>query len=95
MRIGYNRLLTSKEAIEGLTGSFLPGEVDQVVIDSELTKEVYPDTSRLTRLLSNCQVGDTVVIHLLERVSSSPTVWRHLLLELMNREIQLEVLASA
>lgn len=94
MRVGYDRLLTMKETTEELTSKLLQGETDQVVIELYGTTEVFPESSRLTRLLDQCHVGDTLVVQRLERVSDSPFVWRELLGTLSKRQIELEILDS-
>lgn len=94
MRIGYDRLLRAKETIEEKTDLLLGSQLDRVVIELYTTKEVYPASSQLTRLLGQSERGDTLVVPRLESVSDSPVVWRQLLLALQKQGLTLEVIAS-
>ncbi len=94
MRIGYNRITNGKEMESDLRSSFSAVDVSEVVIDTYQKSEVYPDKSRLTRLLDTMSPGDTLVIPSLERISESVMTLRDLFTSMSHRSFQLEVLKS-
>ncbi len=77
-----------------LRAAFSMDDVSEVVIDTYQKSEVYPDSSRLTRLLDTMAPNDTLVIQSLERVSGSVMTLRSLFTSMNQRSLQLEVLVS-
>lgn len=94
MKVGYDRIKQGKEMESDLRATFATVDVADVVIESYQKADVYPESSRLTRLLNTMGPGDTLVIPSLERVSESVVTLRSLLTSLAQRALQLEVLQS-
>lgn len=94
MKVGYDRIKNGKEMESDLRAAFASLDVSDVVIEPYQKSEIYPESSRLTRLINTMKPGDTLVIPSLERVSESVTTLRSLLMSLTQRSLQLEISAS-